>query len=82
MAVTVYSGRDRIWSTRDCASAVRSKQHKLNTHQALTWRLTWEGRRSKAGCKSRPEAPLPGTYVATAQLKGAQPARQWMVLHG
>ena len=48
----------------------------------MEWKLTWNGRRSRAGCKSRPEIPRPGTYYATAQLAGTEPVRLLMTLSG
>jgi hypothetical protein len=78
----IYSGSDRIWSTKDCATIVKPLRRTLEAEQALEWTLTWNGRRSRSGCKSRPETPRPGTYYATAQLAGAEPVRLLMTLHG
>jgi hypothetical protein len=78
----IYSGTDRIWSTRDCTTAVRTVKKKLAGEQALEWTLAWNGRRSRDNCKSRPEIPLPGTYFATAQLDGAKPVQLRMILVG
>lgn len=78
----IYSGPDRIWSTRDCATAVKAVTRSLGPEQALEWSLSWNGRRSQAGCKLRPEIPRPGTYWATAQLAGAQPVQLRMILVG
>ena len=58
----IYSGSDRIWSTKDCATIVKPLTRTLKAEQAMTWKLTWNGRRSSDGCKSRPEVPRPGTY--------------------
>ena len=79
--LTIYSGRDRIWSTADCTDLVKPTSVKIATEDAYEWRLVWDGRRSKASCKTRPEVPKPGTYVATAQFKGAQPVQLRMFLH-
>ena len=80
--VTIHSGTDRIWSTRDCARAVGSHQQQRASQESMAWQLAWNGRRSATECKSRPETLRPGTYVVTAQLKGADPVRFRMVLHG
>jgi len=77
----IYSGRDRIWSTGDCSTTVPASSQKVAARQAVAWQLPWDGRRSAAGCKSRPETPRAGTYVATAQLVGAKPVRMLMSLH-
>ena len=78
----IYSGSDRIWSTKDCATIVKPRQRTLEAEQAIEWKLTWKGRRSRDGCKSRPEIPRSGTYYATAELVGAEPVRLLMTLRG
>jgi hypothetical protein len=76
----IYSGNDRIWSTADCRSAITPISRELASEHAVAWSLTWEGKRSKAKCKSDQEALRPGTYVATAQLEGAEPVQLRMLL--
>ncbi|HZA74657.1 MAG TPA: hypothetical protein VE476_17325 [Propionibacteriaceae bacterium] len=78
----IYSGSDRIWSTKDCATIVKPRTRTLEAEQAMEWKLTWNGRRSRAGCTSRPEIPRPGTYYATAELTGAEPVQLLMMLRG
>ena len=76
----IYSGSDRIWSTADCRSAIKPISRKLGSEHAVAWSLTWDGRRSKSDCRSARNAPRPGTYVATAQLEGAEPVQLRMRL--
>ena len=78
----IYSGSDRIWSTKDCATLVKPVRRTLKAEQALEWKLAWNGLRSRAGCKPGPEIPRPGTYYATAQLTGAEPVQLLMMLRG
>ena len=78
----IYSGSDRIWSTKDCATAIKAVSRKLGPEQAVEWSQSWNGRRSRAGCQSRPEIPRPGTYYATAQFAGAEPVQLRMILTG
>lgn len=78
--LVITSGSDRIWSTKDCATIVKPFSRTLKAEQAVEWKLTWNGLRSRAGCKPRPEVPRPGTYYATAQLTGAEPVRLLMRL--
>lgn len=78
--LTIYSGKDRIWSTGDCAKAIKTTKKTLKAEQALEWSLTWNGRRSRSSCKNRPEIPKSGTYLATAQLDGAKPVELRMIL--
>lgn len=76
----VYSGTDRIWSTDDCSTAVDPLEKAVDSEDQVEWTLSWNGRRSADDCKNRSEIPLPGTYVATAQLKGADPVQLRMTL--
>jgi hypothetical protein len=78
----IYSGTDRIWSTKDCATIVKPATRKLDPEQALEWSMRWNGRRSKTGCKSGSHIPRPGTYWATAQLAKAEPVQLRMLLVG
>lgn len=78
--LTIYSGSDRIWSTADCPSVIKPISRKLGSEHAVAWTLTWDGRRSKPDCRSARAAPLPGKYVAAAQLEGAEPVKLRMIL--
>jgi hypothetical protein len=78
----IYSGSDRIWSTKDCATIVKPMRRTLKAEQALEWKVVWNGLRSRSGCQPRPEIPRPGTYYATAQLTGAEPVQLLMTLRG
>lgn len=80
--LTIYSGRDRIWTSSDCAKTVPVKVVRLRSQDALAWKMVWNGQRSAKGCQTRPETPKPGTYVATAQFSGVRPVQFRMVLHG
>jgi hypothetical protein len=77
----IYSGTDRIWSSADCTTLLKPMTKTLQSQQALQWRMSWNGQRSRAGCATRPEVPRPGTYYATAQYAGAQPIQLRMILH-
>jgi hypothetical protein len=77
----IYSGRDRIWSTNDCAAVVKPITRKVAREQAVVWTMTWDGHRSRSACRTRPEIPRAGSYFATAQLDGAKPVQLRMVLH-
>jgi hypothetical protein len=80
--LSIYSGSDKIWSTADCATAVRKTSTKVKAEDAVEWTTTWNGKRSRPGCRTRPEVPRPGTYVATARLDGAAPVQLRMILGG
>lgn len=78
----IYSGQDRIWSTDDCSTAVKTVKTTLKAQQAVAWKMAWNGRRSRTDCKNRPEVPRAGTYFATAQLKAAKPVQLRMIIRG
>jgi hypothetical protein len=80
-AVTIYSGRDRIWSSADCATAVKPLTKQVADEDAVAWSMTWNGRRSAKGCHNRPEIPRAGTYTATAKLDGAKAVTMRMIIH-
>jgi hypothetical protein len=77
----INSGSDRIWSTDDCPSMIKTVRRKLRSEHAVAWSLTWNGKRSKFRCKSASQSLRPGRYVATAQLDGAEPVKLRMVLN-
>jgi hypothetical protein len=76
----IYSGRDRIWTTGHCPTAVRSIVATLASQKAVEWKMAWNGLRSAPGCKSGSEVPQPGTYFATAQLADVKPVQLRMTI--
>ena len=78
----VYSGKDRIWSSRDCSKTLADFDKKLVARADVGWTMTWNGERSVKGatCDNGADAPRVGTYWATAQLKGADPVQLRMII--
>ncbi|MGJ3508959.1 hypothetical protein [Enemella sp. A6] len=76
----VYSGTDRIWTTKNCADWVPKLAAELPPEKATTWTMAWPAKRSADKCKIRDEVLRPGTYVATAQLEGAKAVQHVMSL--
>lgn len=76
----IFSGADRIWSTNDCAKKVKDIDEVVGSEKSVEWTIEWGGKRSRGECKTRPELPLPGTYVATAQYEGAESSKFTMTL--
>jgi hypothetical protein len=78
----IYSGTDRVWSSRDCARLVPTIRRIVKPEQDLAWTMTWNGKRSRQGasCATRPESPRAGYYYATAQLDGVDPVQYLMIL--
>ena len=78
----VYSGKDRIWSSRDCSKTLADFDKKLAARADVDWTMTWNGERSVKGakCEYGSDTPRAGTYWATAQLKGADPVQLRMII--
>ena len=78
----IYSGKDRIWSSKDCGKVLKDFDKKLASTADVGWTMTWNGERSVPGksCKTGSDAPRAGTYWATAQLKGADPVQLRMII--
>jgi hypothetical protein len=76
----IYSGSDRIWSTRDCPSLVTPISTQLESQRAVEWGITWNGLRSASGCEKDSESLEAGNYVATAELSDAEPVKLRMTL--
>jgi hypothetical protein len=76
----ISSSKGRMWTTNNCPSAIKTISRKLATDSAVAWSLSWNGRGSKADCRSARSAPKPGSYVATARLDGAEPVKLRMIL--
>ena len=69
--VVVVSGNDRVWSSKDCASAKSPARTLLLTPGMTdTSHVAWNRVRSAPGCPGNLPAPRPGTYQATVALAG------------
>jgi hypothetical protein len=69
--VVITSGSDRIWSTKDCASAdTASRQLLLAAGARDAFEIPWSRVRSAEGCPLDLPAPRAGTYQAVASLLG------------
>ncbi|MGO1975217.1 MAG: hypothetical protein ACTH2Q_19850, partial [Propionibacteriaceae bacterium] len=78
----IYSGTDRIWSSADCAKTLKATEKKLKPEQAHEWKMDWNGARSAEKCTVDNGTIRPGTYVATAQFKGAEPTQHVFTIKG
>lgn len=78
----IYSGKDRIWSSQDCAKRLASFDKVLAAQGTVAWKMAWDGERSVKGksCQRGTDTPRAGTYWATAQLKGADPVQLRMIV--
>lgn len=60
--LTVTSGRDRIWSSDDCAPGGDPDVVTLEPGEPVVQSVTWDGRRSLPGCAGEKAQAQPGTY--------------------
>jgi hypothetical protein len=69
----VTSGNDRIWSTQDCRTSVKSASVVVRSAQPTNVVVSWSGRRSDADCSRSTAWALPGYYHLTASAIGSEP---------
>ena len=75
----VFSGSDRIWSTKDCVDEGLTGMKELAAGET-EFKIVRPVRRSSEGCVLSETLLRPGTYVATAEINGISPDQQVMVL--
>lgn len=73
LGVTVISGKDRVWSTMDCAKGPAARLHKLASGGVFTTSATWDRVRSVKGCAKTTVTAKPGYYVLDGQVGRAKP---------
>jgi len=65
--LTIYSGDDKIWDSRHCATG-GDRRLLLDVGAADQTTFTWHGVRSDADCPAKPARAKPGTYRMIATL--------------
>jgi hypothetical protein len=68
--IEVASGRDRIWSTDDCAKNEQSDVATLQRLDPVKVKVTWDRSRSKPGCPTGQGVAAAGTYTVTGTAGG------------
>lgn len=74
MVVKIVSGRDRIWSSQDCPTALPSTQVVVRSGQPVEVPVIWSGHRSDEQCTKEADWVLPGFYHVYAAALGSSPA--------
>ncbi len=70
-ALTITSGKDVIWTSKECPKGIPTQDLTLRQAEPTRVKLTWDARRSEPGCRLRTEWALPGTYhLHVAALAG------------
>ena len=64
----LVSGKDRIWSSRDCQEATDERLVTLQPGATDAQTARWQRVRSQEGCPADLAEPAPGTYELTARV--------------
>ena len=70
MTVTITSGEDYIWSTRECPAAIPPQDVVIRQAVDAPVVVTWSAKRSDETCSNRTEFALPGFYHVEAAALG------------
>lgn len=74
LTLKITSGRDAIWSSRDCPRALPATQVTVRRAADTTVPMHWNARRSDEGCPARTDWALPGWYHVKVAALGGEPA--------
>lgn len=74
LTVKVTSGKDDIWTSRECPRAIPVRDVVVRKDVTTTVGLTWNSRRSDEGCSRLTEWALPGYYHIAASALGGEPS--------
>jgi hypothetical protein len=74
VTMSITSGSDPIWSTRDCPGAVPTTDLVVRKDLATYVYVTWNGMRSDSTCSPRTEWAYPGWYHVRVAALGGEPA--------
>jgi hypothetical protein len=69
--VTIVSGKDRIWSSEDCADWITPGSQSVAPGANYDFTVDWQVRRSSADCKVSKDKLKPGYYQVQVDLGGA-----------
>lgn len=73
VALKIISGRDEVWSSQQCQGMLPAKDLVVRSGVHSKVSLTWDGRRSDAGCTRRRGWAQPGYYHAIIAAMGGEP---------
>lgn len=72
LAVTITSGKDFIWSTRQCPAAIKTQDVVVRQAVDTTVEVTWHSRRSDEDCSRYTDYAQLGYYHAQAAALGGE----------
>ena len=73
VTVKVTSGEDDIWSSRECPRQLESQEVVVRRDTTTSTSMTWNARRSQAGCPGNTLWAEPGYYHVDAASLGGEP---------
>lgn len=73
LVVKISSGTERVWSSQDCPSSIRSGTVVVRSGTPTAVQVIWNGRHSDAQCTRAAAWALPGTYRVLAAAIGSEP---------
>ncbi len=80
LTLKVTSGKDDIWSTRQCPRAIQAHEVVVRRDTSTSIGVTWNSRRSDDGCSRLTEWALPGYYhIEVAALAGEPTDEQFQL---
>lgn len=73
VSVKITSGKDDIWSSRECPRSVPTEEVVVRDNVNTRVEVTWHGRRSDEECSGLTQWALPGYYHVTAAALAGEP---------
>ncbi len=74
LQVKISSGKDDIWSSRQCPRALPARDVVVRQAVSTSYRFTWKAKRSDAECSSLTQWALPGYYHVSAAALAGEPS--------
>lgn len=74
LTLKISSGKDDIWSSRQCPRAVPTKDVVVRQAVDTKFKITWSGLRSNEECSTLKSWALPGYYHVTVAALAGEPA--------
>ncbi len=74
LTLKITSGRDDIWSSRQCPQAIIDSSAVVRREVASYVSVTWNAKRSDANCSRLTEWAMPGWYHVRVAAFGGEPA--------
>lgn len=74
LAVTITSGEDGVWSSRECPKAIPVREVVVRKETTTNVGIRWNAKRSDENCSRFTAWAMPGWYHVTAAALGGEPS--------